>query len=150
MLAARSMTLAVAESCTGGLLGSRITDVAGASGYFLGGVVSYSDEAKRRVLSVDPRTLDDHGAVSREVARQMAEGVRELLRTDVGLATTGIMGPGGGTDEKPVGTFWMALAAEGDTETAHVRLTGDRGLNKQRAAAAALDLLRRWLDRPGG
>lgn len=150
LLSERGLSLAVAESCTGGLIGSRVTDIPGSSSYFRGGVVSYSNLAKWSVISVDQDTLEMNGAVSRETAQQMAEGVRRLLEADIGLATTGIMGPGGGTDDKPVGTLWMGLATARGTTTEHVRLGTDRESNKQRAATAALNLLRRRLETSGG
>ncbi|NNF04619.1 MAG: competence/damage-inducible protein A, partial [Rhodothermales bacterium] len=137
LLTERGRTLAVAESCTGGLIGSLITDVPGSSAYFRGGVVSYSNQAKWNVISVDRDTLERHGAVSSETAEQMARGVRTLLDADIGLATTGIMGPGGGSDDKPVGTLWMGIANADGTASEHVRLGNERETNKQRAAAAA-------------
>jgi len=153
LLSERGMSLAVAESCTGGLIGSRITDIAGSSDYFRGGVVSYSNLTKWSVISVDRSTLDTHGAVSRQTAEQMARGVRKLLDADVGLATTGIMGPGGGSEDKPVGTLWMGLSLTAanveSTLTEHVRLGTDRETNKKRAATAALNMLRRRLSASG-
>lgn len=146
LLSEQGFSLAVAESCTGGLIGSRVTDIPGSSEYFRGGVVSYSNLAKWSVISVDRDTLETHGAVSRETAEQMARGVRLLMDADIGLATTGIMGPGGGTDDKPVGTLWMGLAVEGETASEHVRLGTDRESNKKRAATAALNMLRRRLE----
>jgi nicotinamide-nucleotide amidase len=103
-------TLAVAESCTGGLVGKIITDLPGASAYFLGGVVSYANSAKHDLLGVDAGSLAEHGAVSETVAQQMAAGVRERFGADLGLAITGIAGPGGGSDAKPVGTVWLGRA----------------------------------------
>jgi nicotinamide-nucleotide amidase len=111
----RGMTLAVAESCTGGLIAKRFTDIAGCSDVFLGGCVTYSNEAKMKLLGVKEKTLAAHGAVSMETAAEMARGVRLALGADVGLATTGIAGPGGGTPEKPVGTVFVAIStAEGE------------------------------------
>lgn len=110
----REETLAVAESATGGLVGSRITDVPGASDVFDRGVVAYSYDAKRDLLAVDREALDEHGAVSEPVARQMAKGVRDTADATWGLATTGIAGPSGGTDEKPVGTVFVGVAYAGE------------------------------------
>ena len=121
----RGLTLATAESCTGGTLASRLTALAGASAYFRGGVVAYCNEVKECALGVKHSTLAAHGAVSEETAREMAEGVREHLGADYGVATTGIAGPGGGTPEKPVGTVWVAIASEHGT-TAKLLHYGDR------------------------
>jgi len=112
LLAERGLTVAVAESCTGGLIAHRLTNVPGSSRYFLGGVVAYANEVKERMLGVRPETLRQHGAVSRETALEMARGVRRLLGADIALSATGIAGPAGGTPEKPVGLVYVALAAE--------------------------------------
>lgn len=146
LLRERDLTLAVAESCTGGLIGHRITDVPGSSGYFLLGVVSYSNEAKERVLGVRRETLERRGAVSTETAEEMAEGVRRLSGAALGLATTGIAGPGGGSEEKPVGTVCVALAWEGGVLSRRYDL-GDRGRGwvKEMTAQVALDRVRRHL-----
>src|SRR6059036_7645 len=138
-------TLAVAESCTGGLIAQRITNVPGSSTYFVEGVVTYSNESKTRLLGVDKKLIRDHGAVSKEVARDMARGVRHRAKTDFGLAVTGIAGPGGGTEEKPVGLVYIALADEAHTEHKRLKLPGDRELVRWRASQAALDMLRRRL-----
>ncbi len=138
-------TLAVAESCTGGLIAQRLTDVAGSSKYFIEGVVAYSNEAKTRTLGVEPILLLEHGAVSAAVAEAMAEGVRKRAATDFGLSVTGIAGPSGGTKEKPVGLVYIALASEVVTEHRKFTLPGDRHLIRWRASQAALDLLRRRL-----
>ena len=138
-------TLAVAESCTGGLLAQRITDVPGSSKYFIGGLVAYANEVKMKALGVEPVLLLEHGAVSAPVAEAMAEGVRSRAETDFGLAITGVAGPGGGTEEKPVGTVFIALADEIKTEHRKLHLPGDRHLIRWRASQAALDLLRRRL-----
>lgn len=146
ILARRQMTLAVAESCTGGLLGSLITDVPGSSTYFLGGVVSYANEVKSRLLGVPDGMLAQFGAVSEEVALSMARGVRELFRVDVALAVTGIAGPAPETS-KPVGLVYVALAAA-DLETCREFFwTGDRLANKRHSAEAALQLLLDYLER---
>jgi nicotinamide-nucleotide amidase len=146
LLAARGLTLALAESCTGGRIGDRVTDVPGSSAYFLLGVATYSNEAKTAVLGVRPETIEDHGAVSTETATEMAEGVRRLAGADLGLATTGVAGPGGGTEEKPVGTVCIALAWEGGSWSRRYDL-GPRGRDwvKGMTAQVALDRLRRHL-----
>ena len=113
LLTARKQTLAVAESCTGGFLAHRITNVAGASVVFLAGYVTYSNEAKAAMLGIDPQLISEHGAVSEKVAQAMAEGARRRANVTFGLATTGIAGPGGGTEAKPVGTVFFALAPKG-------------------------------------
>jgi PncC family amidohydrolase len=147
LLKARSLTLATAESCTGGLLGHRITNVPGSSEFFLGGFVTYADELKEALLGVGRETLEVHGAVSEETAREMARGARQRTGADLALAITGIAGPDGGTEDKPVGLTYIALAAR-DTEACqrHVwpgELGGrkDRLANKERSAKAALQLL---------
>ena len=144
-LAVGGYTLAVAESCTGGLLAQRLTDVPGSSKYFIEGVVAYANEAKTRELGVEPMLLMEHGAVSAPVAEAMAEGIRRKAETDFGLSVTGIAGPGGGSEEKPVGLVYIALAAEAGTEHRKLTLPGDRQLIRWRASQAALDLLRRRL-----
>jgi nicotinamide-nucleotide amidase len=137
--------LAVAESCTGGLLGARITAVPGSSDVFVGGVQAYGNSAKIVLLGVDPAQIIAHGAVSEEVAIAMARGVRIRLETDVSISITGIAGPAGGTPDKPVGTVWIALDGP-KPDTLGVRLFGDRAEIRERAAQAALDLLRRQLE----
>jgi PncC family amidohydrolase len=145
LLLALGFSLAVAESCTGGLVCSRLTDVPGSSAYLIGCVVSYADQAKRWLLNVEPELLLSAGAVSEPVALQMAQGVRRLLRADVGLAVTGIAGPGGGSAEKPVGLVHLAVSGPvGDWHERHLWL-GDRRSNKRQSADAALDLLCRYL-----
>ncbi len=138
-------TLAVAESCTGGLIAQRLTEVAGSSKYFIEGVVAYSNDAKTKTLGVEPILFLEHGAVSAAVAEAMAEGVRKRAATDFGLSVTGIAGPSGGTEEKPVGLVYIALASEVITEHRKFTLPGDRHLIRWRASQAALDLLRRRL-----
>lgn len=144
-LRARGLTLALAESCTGGLIGHRVTNVAGSSDYFLGGVVSYSNRAKVDLLRVPEEVLAARGAVSPETARDMAQGVRELFRADLGLAVTGIAGPGGGSDTKPVGTVYLGLATDKDVEVWHYLFYGSREEIKLLSAQTALDRLRRKL-----
>lgn len=137
--------LALAESCTGGLVGNRITNVPGSSEYFLGGVVSYSYESKVNLLGVSWETLNSTGAVSRETVIEMARGARKLLSADIAVSVSGITGPGGGTAEKPVGTTWIGLAAS-DGEWANVfQFAGDRLQNKLSAADAALQMLLDYL-----
>ena len=138
-------TLSVAESCTGGLIAQRLTDVPGSSKYFIEGVVAYSNDAKTRTLGVEPVLLLEHGAVSAPVAEAMAEGIRKRARTDFGLSITGIAGPGGGTDDKPVGLVYIALADDAHTEHRRFIVPGDRQLIRWRSSQAALDLLRRRL-----
>jgi len=144
-LTVTGFTLAVAESCTGGLIAERLTRVPGSSTYFLEGVVTYSNEAKTRLVGVDKKIIKEFGAVSSQVARDMARGVRHHAKTDFGLAVTGIAGPGGGTEEKPVGLVYIALADDAHTEHKRLMLPGDRELIRWRASQAALDLLRRRL-----
>ncbi len=144
-LAVTGFTLAVAESCTGGLISQRLTEVAGSSVYFMEGVIAYSNEAKTRTLGVDAALIAEHGAVSPQVAEAMAEGVRRRAGTDFGLSVTGIAGPGGGSEEKPVGLVYIALADDAHTEHRKIILPGDRHLIRWRASQAALDLLRRRL-----
>jgi len=138
-------TLSVAESCTGGLISQRLTDVAGSSKYFVEGVIAYSNETKTRALGVKESVLQKHGAVSAEVAEAMAEGVRKRAGTDFGLSVTGIAGPGGGSEEKPVGLVYIALADDVHTKSRKLMIPGDRHLIRWRASQAALDLLRRRL-----
>ncbi len=146
ILRERGLTLAVAESCTGGRIGDRITDVPGSSEYFLLGAATYSNQAKVRVLGVPEQTLASHGAVSTQTAEEMAAGVRRIGGADLGLSTTGIAGPGGGTPEKPVGTVCIGLAWEGGAWSRRFDL-GDRGRDwiKATTAQMALDSLRRHL-----
>ncbi|MDE6500314.1 MAG: nicotinamide-nucleotide amidohydrolase family protein, partial [Rikenella sp.] len=147
ILRQKQQTLAVAESCTGGSISARITAMAGASEYYMGGVTSYSNEAKVRLLGVSAEDIERYGAVSEPVARQMAEGALTRFGTDYAIATTGVAGPGGGTPEKPVGTVWMALAwrtGQGRVETlARLMRFGElREQNIERAATHALNMLR--------
>jgi nicotinamide-nucleotide amidase len=144
-LAMTEFTLAVAESCTGGLIAQRLTSVPGSSKYFIEGVVTYSNESKTRLLGVDKKLVKEFGAVSQQVARDMARGVRHKAKTDFGLAVTGIAGPDGGTKEKPVGLVYIALADDAHTEHKKLTLPGDRELIRWRASQAALDMLRRRL-----
>jgi nicotinamide-nucleotide amidase len=145
LLRERKRTIAVAESLTGGLIASRLTDVPGSSAYLLEGVVAYANDAKVRALGVSSESLARHGAVSEPVARQMAEGVRRNAGADVGLATTGVAGPDGGSAEKPVGTLWLALADGAGTIAHRYQLMTDRARNKELASQLALDWIRRRL-----
>src|SRR5437660_2133185 len=144
-LAMTEFTLAVAESCTGGLIAQRLTSVPGYSKYFTEGLVTYSNESKVRLLGVDKKLIREFGAVSQQVARDMARGVRHRAQTDFGLAVTGIAGPDGGTEDKPVGLVFIALADDAHTEHRKLTLPGDRELVRWRASQAALDMLRRRL-----
>jgi nicotinamide-nucleotide amidase len=144
LLTTRHMTLAVAESCSGGLISHRITQVSGSSTYFLMGCVAYSNESKTAALKVDPELIKKHGAVSPEVAKAMAQGVRRAAKTDIGLSTTGIAGPTGGTAQKPVGLVYMGLADDQETQAFEFRFSGDRETIKLKASQAGLELLRRY------
>lgn len=143
LLRERGETLAVAESCTGGLIGSKITDIPGSSAYFERGVVTYSDASKQSLLGVAEATLIAHGAVSREVAIEMARGVRKNAGTSYGISTTGIAGPDGGTDEKPVGLVWIGISSDRGDRAVSFHFGNDRHRTKVRASQAALELLRR-------
>ncbi len=144
LLRARSATLATAESCTGGLIAQRLTDVAGSSDYFRGAIVAYANDVKTEWLGVRKETLAAHGAVSEETAREMAEGARSRFRSDYAVSATGVAGPGGGTPEKPVGTVWIAVA--GKTSRARLlRPPGDRNMIRGWTCAAALEMLRETL-----
>lgn len=137
----REWTLATAESCTGGLISHRITNVPGSSDYFLGGVVTYSNGAKVRLLDVRPESLDSYGAVSDEIAREMAEGARNYFGADVALAVTGIAGPGGGTPDKPVGLVYLAINSMAGSRVERNVFDGDRESIKQQSSERALALL---------
>lgn len=151
LLKGAGQTLAVAESCTGGMVASRITDVAGSSAYFLGGAVTYANGAKTEILGVLPATLETNGAVSEEVAREMAAGVRRRLGASAGLGVTGVAGPGGGTPDKPVGTVHLALdAADGTRRHERLVLPGDRAMVRRWTTSAALTMIRGWLMERGG
>jgi nicotinamide-nucleotide amidase len=146
---AQGLTIATAESCTGGLVGARLTGVPGASAVYVGGVISYSDDVKRQELGVADETLREHGAVSAEAAREMAAGARGRLAADVAVAVTGIAGPDGGTPEKPVGLVYLhAVGPMGDSAL-RVTLPGDREAVRTRATNLALHMLRRLLSQSG-
>ncbi|HEX5014740.1 MAG TPA: CinA family protein [Candidatus Limnocylindrales bacterium] len=137
----RGLRVAVAESCTGGLVADAITDVAGSSGYFAGGIVSYSNEVKEALLAVPAAALEAHGAVSAQVARAMAEGALSRFGADVAASVTGIAGPDGGSAAKPVGLTYVAVADGAGVDVRRFVWQGDRSANKQSSAAAALELL---------
>lgn len=146
LLRERKLKLSLAESCTGGLIGHRITEVSRSSEYFWGSIVSYAYEAKVALLGVSWETLNTRGAVSRETVLEMARGTRKALNTDIGVSVSGIAGPGGGTPEKPVGTTWIGLVAA-DGEWAKLNhFSGERSQIKQAAADAALQLLLDYLE----
>ncbi len=145
MLAQRGMKLGVAESCTGGLIGHRLTNVPGSSKYFKGGIIAYSDKVKQQRLGVHPATLKAYGAVSEQTAAEMATGVRGALKCDIALAVTGIAGPDGGSPEKPVGTVCFGLAAPEAVFTRRYQLWGNREWVKLLASQVALDWVRRYL-----
>ena len=148
-LAARGWMLATAESCTGGLLGALITGVPGSSAYYVGGVVSYADSAKIRLLGVPRALLAEHGAVSASVAREMAGGVRRRLKADIGVGITGIAGPGGGSDRKPVGLVFISLAGPSGCLTRRFLFAGGRDSIRRAACVAALVWLREAGAMPG-
>jgi len=151
LLRGAGRTIALAESCTGGMVSARLTDVAGSSAWFVGGVVAYSDPVKEALLRVAAGTLARHGAVSEETAREMAAGVRSRLGASAGLAITGIAGPSGGTAEKPVGTVHLALdAADGSRLHRRLALPGDRAMVRRWTSSAALEMIRAWLGATGG
>jgi len=137
--------LATAESCSGGLIAHKITSVPGSSDYFAGGVVAYSNDLKEEFLGVDPALIISHGAVSSEVARAMADGIRHETGADIGVAVTGIAGPTGGTQEKPVGTVFIGLATTTETEVIHCRFSGNRWQVQELTAVKSLELVRRRL-----
>ncbi len=145
VLKAKGMTLAVAESCTGGLLSSLITDVPGSSGYFSGGVVAYSNEVKKKLLNVKEETLKRYGAVSGRTAAEMSEGVKKRLKSSASVAITGIAGPGGAVDRKPVGTVFIAVTTgKGKVQNTVVKkflFKGHRKAIKRQSALSALDML---------
>lgn len=141
----KGLSLALAESCTGGLLGHLITSWSGASAFFKGGVVAYANSVKIDILGVPDEIIESHGAVSNECAELMAEGVRVRFASDIGVSITGIAGPEGGTEDKPVGTVYIALSQEGGTITEKLSCVGNRGQIKERAALSALSLIQKVL-----
>ncbi len=142
LLKAQGKTISTAESCTGGYIAHMITSIAGSSAYFTGSVISYSNDVKINQLGVSKASIETHGAVSREVVEQMATGARNRLKTDYALATSGIAGPDGGTEEKPVGTTWIALADQDGVLSQQFHFGEHRGRNIRRSALAALNMLR--------
>ncbi|MFU8858869.1 MAG: CinA family nicotinamide mononucleotide deamidase-related protein [Cyclonatronaceae bacterium] len=145
LLAAGNHSLALAESCSGGLISSKVTDISGSSAYYHGGVCAYSNQAKMDLLGVHADVLNQHGAVSKPVALQMALGAAQMFNADIGLSTTGIAGPGGGTPEKPVGTVWIGYWSADTHFAVKAMLFRDRMINKERTAIIALDIIRRQL-----
>jgi len=143
LLIENEKTLAVAESCTGGLIGERLTDISGSSAYFIEGAITYSNEAKIRTLGVAREIIENFGAVSAQCAEAMAKGMRERAKTDFAVSVTGIAGPDGGSDEKPVGLVFIGYSDAAQTKSIKIILPGDRYLIRWRASSAALDYLRR-------
>lgn len=146
LLRDRGLKISLAESCTGGLLGDRITNLPGSSEYFWGSIVAYAYEAKVALLNVSWDTLNSRGAVSRETVLEMARGARQVLSTDIAVSVSGIAGPGGGTEEKPVGTTWIGLVAAEGEWTRQFLFSGDRLQNKAASADAALQFLLDYLE----
>jgi nicotinamide-nucleotide amidase len=147
-LADRGLRLTTAESCTGGLVAARLTDPAGASRFLAAGLVTYSDDAKIRVLGVKPETLAAHGAVSEPVVREMVAGARSVGASQAAIAITGVAGPGGGSADKPVGTVWLAASVLDAVAVEGHHFTGDRARVREASVRAALELLDRLLERP--
>jgi nicotinamide-nucleotide amidase len=143
LLSERKMTIAIAESCTGGLIADRITNVSGCSDYFERGIITYSNKSKIDELDVPSKLLSQYGAVSREVAEGMALGIRNNSHADIGISTTGIAGPTGGSPEKPIGLVWIGYSDTDDTFAMQFNFGGERRIVKERAAQAALELVRR-------
>lgn len=141
----QGLKLALAESCTGGLVGDRITNISGSSEYFAGGIVAYSYEAKAKTLGVSWDTLNQFGAVSGNTVLEMARGAKQLLGADIAVSISGIAGPGGGTRQKPVGTTWVGLAAGDDEWSLEFHFSGNREQNKASSADAALQVLLDYL-----
>ncbi len=146
LLKERKMTLSVAESCTGGLVGHRLTSISGSSQYFEGGVIVYSNRSKVEMLGVKQQTIDSYGAVSDQTVREMAEGIKKIVKTDMGLAVTGIAGPLGETEDKPVGTVFIGLSINGKIFSGQYRFSGEREKIKLNTSEMALDWVRRYLN----
>ena len=145
MLIEKRKTISTAESCTGGFLAHKITSVPGSSAYFIGSIVSYSNEVKMNQLKVKPSTLKTHGAVSEETVKEMVKGALDLLKTDIAISISGIAGPGGGTPEKPVGTIWIAIGDKNKTKTYQLNLWKDRMKNIEYTTTVALNVIRKFL-----
>lgn len=145
LLAQRNLALAVAESCTGGLVGNLITNIPGSSAYFLGGVLAYANQTKTNLLGVNIETIEKFGAVSQETVLEMADGVRKLVKSDIGLSVSGIAGPGGGTPDKPVGLVWIGLSTLELTKAQSYNFLGNRLEVKQQSAEQALQILYQYL-----
>jgi PncC family amidohydrolase len=146
LLKKKGWTISVAESCTGGLIGFLLTSVPGSSDYFAGGIIAYSNEVKKNLLSVSSQTLDEFGAVSEETVKEMSRGVKKLLKTDVGISVSGIAGPTGGSKNKPVGTIVLGVDIPQKIITNILNLKGDRNKIRERAAAEALEMLKNLLE----
>src|SRR5690606_31515407 len=142
LLIEKGLTLSAAESCTGGHVSHTITSVPGSSAYFLGSIVAYANEVKVKALGVSPETLARHGAVSEQTVMEMASGVRQRFGTDIGVATSGVAGPGGGTPEKPVGTIWIACADHNDVQARKLQLASERLVNIKLTTTAVLNMVR--------
>jgi len=140
-LTKHNFSIATAESCTGGLLAHILTSVSGSSNYYVGGIVAYSNRIKEKLLGVRPETLEQHGAVSSQTAQEMAVGIREKFKTDIGLSTTGIAGPTGGTPAKPVGLVWIGLSFKAKTTTIKCQFDGDREQVKTSSVQKILQVL---------
>jgi nicotinamide-nucleotide amidase len=147
LLRQKGQTLATAESCTGGYVAHLITKVPGSSDYYLGGIIPYSNDLKISLIGVKPETLQQYGAVSEQTARELAEGVRQRLGADIGISSTGVAGPTGGTEEKPVGTVWIACSDGTRTEAQKLQLSQFREVNVQLTATYLLNLLRKTLSK---
>ncbi len=146
LLRERGLNIALAESCTGGLVGHRLTNIPGSSDYYLGSVTAYANEAKMKLLSVKSDTLEMHGAVSQESVAEMAAGIRAALRSDLGISISGVAGPGGGTPEKPVGLVWIGLSAEHFEWAQNYHFAGPRDQVKEQAADKALEIAIAYLE----
>jgi len=146
LLKEKGLWIATAESCTGGLIGHKLTNIPGSSEYFKGGVISYGNEVKMKLLGVKEETLKKYGAVSEQTAREMAEGVKKLMDVNIAIATTGIAGPGGGTETKPVGLVYAALAHDDGVIVKKFVFNGAREENKESFANAALNMLLEYLE----
>ena len=145
LLISKGLTVATAESCTGGLVAHRITSVSGSSAYFQGSVVAYANEIKRNVLGVKPKTLDEFRAVSEQTVIEMVQGVLKVMQTDYAIAVSGIAGPTGGTPDKPVGTIWVAVGNKNEVQTHKLQLSKDRMKNIEYTVVFALNFLRKMI-----